>query len=81
QNNIYRAGTLIKKPQQKRRTSQKGCIELSNINCVEIVCSEVPIPCSNKYPFQVVHDNCYLYSGAKKYLVSHQLCKFSHLKR
>jgi hypothetical protein len=21
------------------------------------------------------------YSGAKKYLVSHQLCKFSHLKR
>uniref|UniRef100_A0A8K9V1H0 Tyrosine-protein kinase n=1 Tax=Oncorhynchus mykiss TaxID=8022 RepID=A0A8K9V1H0_ONCMY len=45
-------GTLIKKPQQKRRTSQKGCIELSNINCVEIVCSEVPIPCSNKYPFQ-----------------------------
>ncbi len=23
----------------------------------------------------------YTYSGAKKYLVSHQLCKFSHLKR
>jgi hypothetical protein len=22
-----------------------------------------------------------IYSGAKKYLVSHQLCKFSHLKR
>ncbi len=22
-----------------------------------------------------------VYSGAKKYLVSHQLCKFSHLKR
>ncbi len=22
----------------------------------------------------------YIYSGAKKYLVSHQLCKFSHLK-
>ncbi len=22
-----------------------------------------------------------MYSGAKKYLVSHQLCKFSHLKR
>ncbi|XP_055744354.1 tyrosine-protein kinase ITK/TSK-like isoform X1 [Salvelinus fontinalis] len=82
-------GTLIKKSQQKRRTSpcnykerlfvldtqdltyseqrpgkkpsQKGCIELSRIKCVEIVCSEVPIPCSNKYPFQVVHDNCYLY--------------------
>nr|XP_029515193.1 tyrosine-protein kinase ITK/TSK-like [Oncorhynchus nerka] len=82
-------GTLIKKSQQKRRTSpcnykerffvldtqdltyseqrpgkkpsQKGCIELSRIKCVEIVCSEAPIPCSNKYPFQVVHDNCYLY--------------------
>uniref|UniRef100_A0A4W5LQF6 Tyrosine-protein kinase n=1 Tax=Hucho hucho TaxID=62062 RepID=A0A4W5LQF6_9TELE len=82
-------GTLIKKSQQKRRTSpcnykerlfvldtqdltyseqrpgkkpsQKGCIDLSRIKCVEIVCSEVPIPCSNKYPFQVVHDNCYLY--------------------
>ena len=24
---------------------------------------------------------CMWYSGAKKYLVSHQLCKFSHLKR
>jgi hypothetical protein len=24
---------------------------------------------------------CNKYSGAKKYLVSHQLCKFSHLKR
>ncbi len=23
----------------------------------------------------------YIYSGAKKYLVSHQLCKFFHLKR
>ena len=23
----------------------------------------------------------HIYSGAKKYLVSHQLCKFSHLKR
>ncbi len=23
----------------------------------------------------------YIYSGAKKYVVSHQLCKFSHLKR
>uniref|UniRef100_A0A6Q2X1R0 Tyrosine-protein kinase n=1 Tax=Esox lucius TaxID=8010 RepID=A0A6Q2X1R0_ESOLU len=83
------SGTLIKKSQQKRRTSpcnykerffvlntqdltyseqrpgkkpvQKGCIELSRIKCVEIVCSELPIPCSNKYPFQVVHDNYYLY--------------------
>ena len=24
--------------------------------------------------------NAYIYSGEKKYLVSHQLCKFSHLK-
>lgn len=31
----------------------KGCIELSKIKCVEIVCSDVPIPCSFKYPFQV----------------------------
>ena len=29
--------------------------------------------------FQSVSANTY--SGAKKYLVSHQLCKFSHLKR
>ncbi|KAM4621537.1 tyrosine-protein kinase ITK/TSK [Polymixia lowei] len=82
-------GTMIKKSQQKRRTSPcnykervfvldtqdlkyserrpgkkptlKGCIELSRIKCVEIVCSDVPIPCSNKYPFQVFHDSHYLY--------------------
>uniref|UniRef100_A0A4W5Q5E0 Tyrosine-protein kinase n=1 Tax=Hucho hucho TaxID=62062 RepID=A0A4W5Q5E0_9TELE len=88
-NFVILKGTLIKKSQQKRRTSpcnykerffvldtqdltyseqrpgkkpiQKGCIELSRIKCVDIVCSEAPIPCSNKYPFQVVHDNCYLY--------------------
>uniref|UniRef100_A0A7N5ZUE5 Tyrosine-protein kinase n=1 Tax=Anabas testudineus TaxID=64144 RepID=A0A7N5ZUE5_ANATE len=36
----------------------KGCIELSRIKCVEIVCSDVPIPCNYKYPFQVSH---YLY--------------------
>ncbi len=29
----------------------------------------------------VCHEHIYTYSGAKKYLVSHQLCKFSHLKR
>ena len=30
----------------------------------------------------VIQDSTvYTYSGAKKYLVSHQLCKFSHLKR
>ncbi|KAM6977881.1 tyrosine-protein kinase ITK/TSK [Aplochiton taeniatus] len=82
-------GTMIKKSQQKRRTSPcnfkeryfvlntmqltyseqrpgkkpnlKGCIELSRIKCVEIVVSDVPIPCRNKYPFQVFHDSYYLY--------------------
>ncbi|KAM4586721.1 tyrosine-protein kinase ITK/TSK [Fundulus diaphanus] len=82
-------GTMIKKSQQKKRTSPsnykerffvldtqdlkyserrsgkkpmlKGCIELSRIKCVEIVCSDIPIPCINKYPFQVFHDNYYLY--------------------
>ncbi|XP_034037275.1 tyrosine-protein kinase ITK/TSK isoform X3 [Thalassophryne amazonica] len=39
----------------------KGCIQLSRIKCVELVCSDVPIPCSYKYPFQVFHDNHYLY--------------------
>uniref|UniRef100_A0A1A8AHD7 Tyrosine-protein kinase n=1 Tax=Nothobranchius furzeri TaxID=105023 RepID=A0A1A8AHD7_NOTFU len=39
----------------------KGCIQLSRIRCVEIVCSDIPIPCSYKYPFQVFHDNHYLY--------------------
>ncbi|KAF7229669.1 tyrosine-protein kinase ITK/TSK [Nothobranchius furzeri] len=82
-------GTMIKKSQQKKRTSPnnykerffvldtqdlkysecrpgkkpmlKGCIQLSRIRCVEIVCSDIPIPCSYKYPFQVFHDNHYLY--------------------
>uniref|UniRef100_A0A4W6CJ04 Tyrosine-protein kinase n=1 Tax=Lates calcarifer TaxID=8187 RepID=A0A4W6CJ04_LATCA len=86
--------TMIKKSQQKKRTSpcnykerlfvldtqdlkyserrsgkkpmMKGCIELSRIKCVEIVCTDVPIPCNFKYPFQVMvtfvfHDNHYLY--------------------
>uniref|UniRef100_A0A8C8IGH4 Uncharacterized protein n=1 Tax=Oncorhynchus tshawytscha TaxID=74940 RepID=A0A8C8IGH4_ONCTS len=39
-----------------KKPSQKGCIELSRIKCVEIVCSEVPIPYSNKYPFQNLHN-------------------------
>ncbi len=30
---------------------------------------------------QYIQTCCCKYSGAKKYLVSHQLCKFSHLKR
>ncbi len=38
-----------------------------------------------RYPqhcFQLIKsDRKYMYSGAKKYLVSHQLCKFSHLKK
>uniref|UniRef100_A0A3P8WXY5 Tyrosine-protein kinase n=1 Tax=Cynoglossus semilaevis TaxID=244447 RepID=A0A3P8WXY5_CYNSE len=82
-------GTMIKKSQQKKRTSpcnykerffmldtkelkyserrpgkkpmMKGCIELSRIKCAEIVCSDVPIPCIYKYPFQVFYDNYYLY--------------------
>ncbi|KAM9356613.1 tyrosine-protein kinase ITK/TSK [Symphorus nematophorus] len=81
--------TMIKKSQQKKRTSPsnykerffvldtqelkyserrpgkkpmvKGCIELHRIKCVEIVCSDVPIPCNYKYPFQVFHDSHYLY--------------------
>uniref|UniRef100_A0A8C3ATP1 non-specific protein-tyrosine kinase n=1 Tax=Cyclopterus lumpus TaxID=8103 RepID=A0A8C3ATP1_CYCLU len=81
--------TMIKKSQQKKRTSPcnykerffvldtqdlkyserrlgrkpmlKGCIELSRIKCVEIVCSELPIPCNYKYPFQVFHNHYYLY--------------------
>ncbi|XP_066470133.1 tyrosine-protein kinase ITK/TSK [Tiliqua scincoides] len=80
---------LIKKSQQKRRTSPsnfkvrffvltksrlayfecrpgkrkilKGSIELSKIKCVEIVKSDITIPCNYKYPFQVVHDNYLLY--------------------
>ncbi|XP_074865574.1 tyrosine-protein kinase ITK/TSK isoform X2 [Carettochelys insculpta] len=80
---------LIKKSQQKRRTSPsnfkvrffvltksklayfehrhgkkrtlKGSIELSRIKCVEIVKSDITIPCNYKYPFQVLHDNYLLY--------------------
>uniref|UniRef100_A0A8D0DWT0 Tyrosine-protein kinase n=1 Tax=Salvator merianae TaxID=96440 RepID=A0A8D0DWT0_SALMN len=79
---------LIKKSQQKRRTSPsnfkvrffvltksrltyfehrpgkkrilKGSIELSKIKCVEIVRSDITIPCHYKYPFQV-SDNYLLY--------------------
>ncbi|XP_017293817.1 tyrosine-protein kinase Tec [Kryptolebias marmoratus] len=81
--------TLIKRSQQKKRTSplnykerlfvltktsltyydgkpekrfKKASIELSRIKCVEIVRNgNVPVPCENKYPFQVVHDNNILY--------------------
>ncbi|XP_029020765.1 tyrosine-protein kinase ITK/TSK [Betta splendens] len=82
-------GTMIKKSQQKKRTSPcnykerffvldtqdlkyserrpgkkpmvKGCIELSRIKCVEIVCTDMPIPCNFKYPFQIFYDTYYLY--------------------
>ncbi|XP_074530436.1 tyrosine-protein kinase ITK/TSK [Halichoeres trimaculatus] len=82
-------GTMIKKSQQKKRTSPsnyksrffvldtqdlkyserrpgrkplvKGCIKLNTIKCAEIVCTDVPIPCDFKYPFQVFHENHYLY--------------------
>lgn len=80
---------LIKKSQQKRRTSPsnfkfrlfvltksslayfedrpgkkrilKGSIELSRIKYVEIVKTDLSIPCHYKYPFQVAHDNYLLY--------------------
>ncbi|XP_017683571.1 PREDICTED: tyrosine-protein kinase ITK/TSK isoform X2 [Lepidothrix coronata] len=80
---------LIKKSQQKRRTSPsnfkvrffvltksklayyeqrhgkkrtlKGSVELSRIKCVEIVKSDIIIPCQYKYPFQIVHDSYILY--------------------
>ncbi|XP_014731520.1 PREDICTED: tyrosine-protein kinase ITK/TSK [Sturnus vulgaris] len=80
---------LIKKSQQKRRTSPsnfkvrffvltksklayyehrhgkkrtlKGSVELSRIKCVEIVKTDIIIPCQYKYPFQIVHDNYILY--------------------
>ncbi|XDV37283.1 hypothetical protein PO909_006908 [Leuciscus waleckii] len=44
-----------------KKLTQKGCIELSHIKCVEIVRSDVPIPCDYKYPFQIAHDGYYLY--------------------
>ncbi|XP_022540029.2 tyrosine-protein kinase ITK/TSK [Astyanax mexicanus] len=47
-----------------KKPIQKGCIELCRIKCVEIVRSDVPIPCEYKYPFQVVYDSYYLYMFA-----------------
>ncbi|XP_055498842.1 tyrosine-protein kinase ITK/TSK-like [Leucoraja erinacea] len=80
---------LIKRSQQKRRTSPsnykeryfilttsrlayyecrpgkkyvlKGSIEVSRIKCVEIVLTDMSLPCNYKYPFQVFHENYYLY--------------------
>ncbi len=37
--------------------------------------------CVCMYVYIYIYIYIYTYSGAKKYLVSHQLCKFSHLKR
>ncbi|XP_061690764.1 tyrosine-protein kinase ITK/TSK isoform X2 [Syngnathoides biaculeatus] len=82
-------GMMIKKSQQKKRTSPcnykerffvldsqelkyserrpgrkpvlKGCIKLCSIKCVETVFTNLPIPCDNKYPFQVFHGNYFLY--------------------
>ena len=50
--------------------------------------THVCIPYKKNSPFCKVvrfhfvgnNDDFIMYSGAKKYLVSHQLCKFSHLK-
>ncbi|XP_044133847.1 tyrosine-protein kinase ITK/TSK isoform X2 [Bufo gargarizans] len=80
---------LIKRSQQKRRTSPanfksrvfilthtslnyyehrngkvrnlRGFVEVPRIKCVEIVTTDVTIACRNKYAFQVVHDNYFLY--------------------
>ncbi|KAL7985853.1 hypothetical protein Chor_011019, partial [Crotalus horridus] len=39
----------------------KGSIELSKIKCVELVKSDIPVPCHYKYPFQIFHDSYMLY--------------------
>lgn len=39
----------------------KGTVELGKIKCVEIVTTDLNIPCHYKYPFQVFYDNNYLY--------------------
>lgn len=44
-----------------KRPVLKGSIELSKIKCVEIVNTDLNIPCDYKYPFQVFYDNIYLY--------------------
>ncbi len=40
-----------------------------------------PSPCAYSGIRTMMIKRLNIYSGAKKYLVSHQLCKFSHLKR
>ncbi|XP_041047536.1 tyrosine-protein kinase Tec isoform X2 [Carcharodon carcharias] len=81
--------TLIKRSQQKKRTSplnykerlfvltksrltyydgrpekkhKKGSVDLQKIKCAEIVKHDSgPIPCQNKYPFQIIYDCNTLY--------------------
>ncbi|XP_072256544.1 tyrosine-protein kinase ITK/TSK [Pyxicephalus adspersus] len=80
---------LIKRSQQKRRTSPanfksrvfiltptslnyyehrngrvrslRGFVDVAQIKCVEIVTTDVSIACKNKYAFQVLHENYFLY--------------------
>jgi hypothetical protein len=40
-----------------------------------------PFTYTYTYTYIYTHIHTHTYSGAKKYIVSHQLCKFSHLKR
>ncbi len=50
-------------------------------NLAQLITSRSPlkVPC---FTFgSKLSNTSVIYSGAKKYLVSHQLCKFSHLKR
>lgn len=88
-NSVILQQPLIKRSQQKRRTSPanfksrvfiltrtslnyyehrngkvrslRGFVEVPRIKCVEIVTTDVTIACRNKYAFQVVHDNYFLY--------------------
>ncbi|KAJ0050059.1 hypothetical protein NL108_011857, partial [Boleophthalmus pectinirostris] len=39
----------------------KGSVELNKIKFVEVVNTELPIPCNFKFPFQIFYDNYYLY--------------------
>lgn len=44
-----------------RKPVLKGSIELSKIRCVEVVNTDLNIPCNYKFPFQVFYNNTYLY--------------------
>ncbi|XP_072295921.1 tyrosine-protein kinase ITK/TSK [Eucyclogobius newberryi] len=44
-----------------RKDVLKGSVELWKIKCVETVDTDFPIPCNNKYPFQIFYENYYLY--------------------